>query len=424
MSGLSGAGTLPELFAALGQPSSLGELGLLVLALGAAWLIVRQAKGARPGSILFGERGFDGLLFPLLALALALAARWAMRHAAPAVVLKIAIPILASLALIRLAVRVLHVAYPDSPRVRLLERTISWLVWAALALWMTDLLPLVLVELEAIHWRMAGIDLDARHVLEGLVSAALVLVFSLWLSASIEVRLLAATGIDLSLRKIAANAVRGVLLLIGLLVAMSAIGIPLATLSVMGGAVGVGIGLGLQRLAANYLSGFVILAERSLQIGDMVKVDGFEGRIVDISTRATVIRALNGHEAIVPNEQLTSQRVERASPQRSRIAVTTTLMVDPAADIEVLLPALAQAAAGADRVLADPPPSAMLSMFALDGLELTVLFWIADPENGQLNVRSEVNRALLKRLREDGVTLPVPQRAVRPLPIDESAPPA
>jgi small-conductance mechanosensitive channel len=278
--------------------------------------------------------------------------------------------------------------------------------------------------LEAIHWRMAGIDLDARHVLEGLVSAALVLVFSLWLSASIEVRLLAATGIDLSLRKIAANAVRGVLLLIGLLVAMSAIGIPLGTLSVMGGAVGVGIGLGLQRLAANYLSGFVILAERSLQIGDMVKVDGFEGRIVDISTRATLIRALNGHEAIVPNEQLTSQRVERVSPQRSRIAVTTTLLVDHTADIEVLLPALATAAATADRVLADPPPSAMLSTLGLDGLELTVLFWIDDPENGQLNVRSEVNRALLKRLREQGVTLPVPQRAVRPVPVDESAPPA
>jgi hypothetical protein len=112
LSGLSGAGTLPELLAALGRPSSLGELGLLVLAIGIAWLIVRQARGARPGSILFGERGFDGVLFPLLALALTLAARWAMRHAAPAVVLKIAVPILTSLALIRLAVRVLHVAYP------------------------------------------------------------------------------------------------------------------------------------------------------------------------------------------------------------------------------------------------------------------------------------------------------------------------
>jgi small-conductance mechanosensitive channel len=413
LSGLSGADTLAELFTALARPASMGEIGLLALALALAWLMVRLTRREHSGSILFGERGFDGVLFPLLALLLTLIARWAMRHAAQAVVLKIAVPVLASLVVIRLAVRVLHVTYPDSPRVRLLERTLSWLVWGALVLWITDLLPLVLLELEDIHWRMAGVDLNARHVLEGVISASVVLVFSLWLSASIEMRLLAASGIDLSVRKIAANAVRAGLLLVGLLLAMSAVGIPLGALSVLGGAVGVGIGFGLQKLASNYVSGFVILAERSLRIGDMVKVDGFEGRIIDISTRATTIRALNGHETIVPNEMLISQRVERAALQRSKIAVLTTFQVGYDTDLAALMPQLVAAAAAVPRVLADPAPSALLSAFGVDGLELTLMFWIADPENGQGNVKSAVNLALLALLRRQGIEIPVPQRAQR-----------
>jgi small-conductance mechanosensitive channel len=145
----------------------------------------------------------------------------------------------------------------------------------------------------------------------------------------------------------------------------------------------------------------------------MVKVDGFEGRIIDISTRATTIRALNGHETIVPNEMLISQRVERASLQRSKIAVLTTFQVGYDTDLAALMPQLVAAAAGVPRVLADPAPSALLSAFGVDGLELTLMFWIADPENGQGNVKSAVNLALLGRLRELEVQIPVPQRAQR-----------
>ena len=141
----------------------------------------------------------------------------------------------------------------------------------------------------------------------------MVLVIALWISAAIEKRLLRGSGDDLSIRKMAANLVRALLLFVGLLLAMSAVGIDLTALSVLGGAVGVGIGFGLQKLAANYVSGFVILAERSMRIGDNVRVDNFEGRITDITTRYTVIRSATGRESIVPNEMLITQRVENLS---------------------------------------------------------------------------------------------------------------
>jgi small-conductance mechanosensitive channel len=324
------------------------------------------------------------------------------------------VPILASLVIIRVAVRVLRVAFPNSGLVRVIERTISWLVWIALVLWVTGLLPLVLVEMEAVQWKLGGASVSLRSLLEGALSALVVMVVALWISAAIEARLLAgAVSSNLSLRKIAANAVRALLLLVGVLLALSAAGIPIGALGVFGGALGVGIGLGLQKLAANYVSGFVILAERSLRIGDIVKVDGFEGRISDISTRFTVIRALNGRESIVPNEMLMTQRVENSSLADPKVSINTTVQVAYGTDLDSLMPRLAQAVAQVPRVIDSPGPGVSLLGFGADGLDLEIGFWILDPQNGQGNVRSDVNLAILRTLNDAGVEIPYPQRVLR-----------
>jgi small-conductance mechanosensitive channel len=235
-------------------------------------------------------------------------------------------------------------------------------------------------------------------------------------SSAAEARLLAGATDNLSIRKMAANALRAVLLFVGLMFALSAAGIDLTALGVLGGALGVGIGFGLQKLAANYVSGFVILAEGSMRIGDMVRVDNFEGRISDISTRYTVIRALNGRESIVPNEMLITQRVENSSLADPQVSITTTLQVAYGTDLDALLPRLAAAVAAVPRVLAEPAPGVQLAGFGADGLDLAVLFWIDDPENGQGNVRSDVNLALLRTLNAAGVEIPFPQRVVHQSP--------
>ncbi|MBP6900504.1 MAG: mechanosensitive ion channel [Burkholderiaceae bacterium] len=419
---MTGLDTFSRLFTDLLRPTALAELGVLAGCLLLSYLLVRVLRpaSATATSILFGARGFDGALFPLLALALALGARFALRgQQVPIAVFHLAVPVLASLAIIRTAVRVLHAAFPASTVVRLAERSFSWFVWIVLVLWLTGLLPLIQDEMEAVQWKIGGATVSLRSLVEGALTAVAVMVAMLWLSAAIESRLMAASGVHLSVRKIASNAVRAGLLLIGLLLALSAAGIPLGALGVMGGALGVGIGLGLQKLAANYVSGFVILAERSLRIGDMVRVDNFEGRITDISTRYTVIRAANGRESIVPNELMITQRVENCSFTDPTMALSTMVQVAYGTAVEALMPQLVAAMAGVPRVLADPAPSVQLSNFAADGLELTLVFWIADPENGQGNVRSAVNLAVLRALDAAGIEIPFPQRVMHTL-----APPA
>ena len=406
-----------DLLVSLTAPGALLELAVLAGCLVLAWGVVRLIRGAEvpQGSIWFGRRIVDGVLFPILALALAYGAKLALQATAQPAVFKLAVPMLISLVVIRLSVRVLGVTFPEARWVRILERSISWLAWIAVVLWVTGVLPLAMEALDQLSWKIGNSRMSLRNLVEGLLSAGLVMMVALWVSAAIEKKLLRGSGSSLSLRKMAANLVRVALLFVGLLVALSAVGIDLTALSVLGGAIGVGVGLGLQKIAANYVSGFVVLAERSLRIGDMVKVDGFEGRITDIRTRYTVIRALNGRESIVPNEMLITQRVENSSLADPKVSINSTVQVAYGTDVRALQHKLETAIGAVPRVLEAPGPQVQLSEFAADGINLNLSFWIADPENGQGNVRSEVNLAVLDLLNAEGVEIPFPQRVVHGL---------
>ena len=406
---------LIELLDGLTHVGALKELAALAGCIALAWLITAQLRRLLDvdGSVLFGRRLVDGVLFPVLALVFALLAREAVRTFMKPALFKVAVPILLSLVVIRLTARVLSAALPGSRWVLAVERTVSWIAWIAVVLWITGLLPKALVELEGVHWKVGGASVSLRNFIEGGITAGVVLVLTLWLSAALERKLTQGSGANLSTRKMVANLIRIVLLVVGLLLALSAVGIDLTALSVLGGAIGVGIGFGLQKIAANYVSGFVILAERSLRIGDMVKVDTFEGRITDIRTRYTVIQALNGREALVPNELLITQRVENATLTDRASLISSPLQVAYGTDVAALLPSLEAVIVAVPRVLAKPAPSVQLAGFGADGLDLLLNFWISDPENGQGNVRSEVNLAVLRALGEAGVEIPFPQRVLR-----------
>ena len=397
------------LLAALMRPGTLLEVGLFSLAgLGALLLVqwLRVSTQSNHRSVWFGQRGFDGVLFPLLLLVLAWLIRWLLERGMPVPFLRLAAPVLLSLLLIRSAVKVLQLNFANGPMVRVFEQSISWLVWIALALWMTGLLPAMLTELEEVSWKVGSAHLNLRIVLEGIVTSGAVMVVTLWISSGIEARLLRdSSGSELSLRKAASNATRGLLLFVGLMVAMAAVGIDITTLSFLGGAIGVGIGLGLQRLAANYISGFVILTERNLRIGDHVCVDGFEGRITAINARYTVVQAATGRESVLPNEMLITQRVENFSLASPHVFQTTTVVVGLKSDVALVQSLLLAAAVQQKRVLKDPAPAVMLSSFTPIGLEFTVAYWLADLENGQGNLRSDVNLTILESLRARGVSI-------------------
>lgn len=390
------------------------EVGVIVGCLFLSWLIsVALARRLnQPESLWVGPTAVRGVLFPALALVLVYFATIVVERFEPVFLLRAAISVLTALALVRWTARVLAAAFPSSGLARLIEHVFSWVVFLVAVLWVLGLLPEVLAELDSVELAFGKTHVSLLTLIRGTVTASLMLVATLWISSTFEQRVLDRTVTDLSMRKVLMNVTRALLVLIGLLFALSAVGVDLTALSVLGGAMGVGLGFGMQKLASNYVSGFVILLERSLRIGDNVRVDGFEGRITDIKTRYTLIRAGNGRESIVPNESIITQRVENLSAADMRFNVTTSIGVGYDSDVDQVQSILVQAAQAQERVLKAPTPVAYLDKFGADALEFTLNFWISDPAAGTANVKSQVNIALLKGLREAGIDIPYPQRVV------------
>ena len=402
------------------QSSTWLEGLLIVAALALSYALVRlagqhfQGRG-RSASIWLGHSPLSGALWPLLALLLLLVAQGVVVHFMPVFWLRLAVSLLLSLSVIRFVARVLSYSFPHSTGMRLVERVFSWLAWGVAVLHSLELLPLVLQQLDAIRLPLGKLQISVLGLIEAGLSAGLTLVLVLWLASLLEQHLLVRWVSDLSMRKVAMNIIRVLLITVGLLLSLSWVGVDLTTLSVMGGAVGVGLGFGLQKIASNYISGFLVLIERALRIGDNVRVDGFEGRITDIKTRFTVIRASNGRESIVPNETLITQRVENLTQFDQQLLLSTTLVVGMDSDLQQVQQIFLDAAQQCPRVLAQPAPSVQLTEFVPHGLQLSLNYYIGDPENGQANVRSQVNTALLQGLRNAGVELPVPRQTLEVL---------
>jgi small-conductance mechanosensitive channel len=398
---------LQELWLDLQSPTVALELAVVALSLGVAWLIswTLGRRFTSPDSILFGRRLIDGVLFPACALVFTFGLKLLLIKFQRVPMLKVVLPVLVSLVLIRLMARVLAAVFPDSRTARAIEQVVSWFAWGVVVLWVTGWWGPMMNELDSLDFMLGKTRVSITHILEVVLTSGFALVLALWLSATIEQRLLTRAFDDLSMRKVASNTMRVLLLVIGTLFALSSLGFDLTTLSVLGGALGVGIGFGLQKLAANYVSGFVILLERSLRIGDFVRVDGFEGRVTDIKTRYTLVRASNGSESVVPNELLLTQRVENLSLESRHLLQNCTFWVGLESDVTQVQALLVRSALGVEWVLSQPEPQALLAEVAPQGLRFILSFWMEDPVNGQSLTRSRVNIEVLSALRAAGVIL-------------------
>ena len=234
------------------------------------------------------------------------------------------------------------------------------------------------------------------------------LVAALGIGSIVEARLMRAESIDGSIRIVLARFGNAVLVVVAILIAMRLVDIDITVLSVFGGALGVGLGLGLQRIASNYVSGFIILLDRSLRIGDVITVDKYNGSVTQIRTRCTVVRAPNGVEALVPNELLLNQAVQNFSYGDKTGNAVTRIRVAFDTDIDHAMTLMLDAATAQPRVLASPAATVILKDFGDDGIELEATYWVPDPEAGVDGLRSDVNRAVWRAFKEAGIRVPVP----------------
>ena len=427
-----------DLWADLREPEVFWQIGALVLCLGTAWWLARllrarfgdqingqldaratQLAEADARTRMFGDQlrvvggGFSRILFPLLALGFLLICRAVLARFEHVSLLNLAVPLLTAFVAVRALVYLLREVFAPSGGLAASERWIVIVVWCGVALHFMGWLPELKGAVESIGFHIGKQRISLWLILQAVASVALTLLVSLWLSHLIEGRLREAESLDSSLRAVMGRVIKALLVLIAVLTSLGLAGIDLTVLSVFGGALGVGLGLGLQRIASNYLSGFIILLDRSIRIGDMITVDKYSGTVTHINTRYTVLKAMDGTEAIVPNETLVSAPVQNLSftTRENRLAIQVTVACD--SDLEQVRGILLAAAGAHARILDEPAPVVFLTRFGADGLDLEMGFWIKDPEAGSLNVRSELNFAIWQEFKLHGVAVPFPQREVR-----------
>lgn len=328
--------------------------------------------------------------------------------------LNLAIPLLTALVAVRLVIHALRFALKPSDTLKAWERTISWVVWIGVAMHITGVLPRIHQAMDAVSFTSGTHRFSLLTVFEALTVIVLAVILALWVSQFIESRLMRMPHMDLSLRMAFTKAARTFLLVLAVLIALPAVGIDLTVLSVFGGALGVGLGFGLQKIASNYVSGFIILLDRSIRIGDMVTVDNRYGQVTQINTRYTLLRAQDGTETIIPNETLITQTVTNHSLSKPDIRVVLPIQVAYSTDLDQARDLMLAAAGAHPRVIAggDTPPKVLLREFADNGINLDLAVWIHDPEEGQLNLRSDLYWSIWDAFKKAGIEIPFPQRVV------------
>ena len=414
------ADVLVGLWQDLLQPFVLWQVVALLASLGAGWMLQRVARRRfHRGStdlnavLRFGQTGLRRVVFPLSSLVMVLVLRALLQpyHRVP--LLDLAIPLLLSLALIRFGVFALRQALGASGWLASFEKMFAVLAWSVVALHIVGWLPEVIAGLEAISFKLGTQTLTLWMLLQGGVTVLLTLLLALWIAGALERRLLAASSVDANLRAVLMRVTKTLLLVVAVLVALPMVGINLTTLSVFGGALGVGLGFGLQKIAANYVSGFIILLDRSIRIGNLISVGRDRGVVKEITTRYTLVTAANGIESIIPNEVLVASVVQNETFSDTRVNVPLNFQIGYEADVESALQVLIEVARLQPRVLQEPPPKSFLASFGDNGINLTLLYWIADPQEGVLGITSAINLEVWRRFQAAGIGIPFPQREVR-----------
>lgn len=406
-----------EALADMSKPAALWQLGIIVTACAIAWAINGVLRGYvmrnAPENWKLGIGGINRVLFPLSTFILVEIGIWVLMQWQHVSLLKLASKLLLAMAIIRLVVYAVRYIIAPGGLLKTLENTISSLIWLVLAMHLSGILPEVLEALESVKFSAGKNPMTLLLVLQALLTIVVTILFALWLSRFFENKLMRHEHLNMNMRVVLTKLLRIFFLFAAILIALSAVGLDLTLLSVFGGALGVGLGFGLQRIASNYVSGFIILLDKSMQIGDVIMVDTHYGVVSDLRTRYLVLRKLDGTEVIIPNETLIINPVINHSFSDHTARVQMPIQVSYDSSLETAMQLIQDIVMAHTRILKKPLPVTQIKGFGESGINLMLSIWIPDPEEGSAALQSEIYLEIWRSFQANKISIPFPQREVR-----------
>jgi small-conductance mechanosensitive channel len=373
-------------------PAVLWQAGAIIVALITAWMINgalrKYVMQHAPEQWKLTIGSLNRVLFPLSCLIILLASQLLLSNWQHTSILQLASRLFLAMAAIRVMVYLLRYLFSPGGWLKTLESLIAWSIWGILALYLTGLLPQLLQALEDTHFNIGKNPVNMLLVLQALLTVIVTIFIALWISRLFENKLMRAEHVNVNLRVALGKIIRIILLFVATLVGLSAVGLDITLLSVFGGALGVGLGFGLQRIASNYVSGFIILLDKSMQIGDVISVDKHYGMVSDMRSRYMVLSKPDGTHVIIPNETLITMAVINHSltEHKGRVQIELAISVD--SPLELALQLMQDIAKQHTRVLKTPNAVARIKGFSEHGVGITLTVWVADPEDGVLGLQS------------------------------------
>ncbi len=295
----------------------------------------------------------------------------------------------------------------------LLSRAIAAVVWLVVALDIVGLLGATEDALDGFALTLGALRISLLGVLKAGFLLAILLWAAVALSRLVQARINQITGLSPSVQVLIANLLKITLVVLAVLVALNTVGIDLTALAVFSGAVGVGVGFGLQKIVSNLISGFILLLDRSIKPGDVIEIEDTFGWITSLGARYVSVRSRDGKEYLIPNEDLITHRVVNWSYSSPLVRLDVPFGVAYGSDLRRVRELAVAAAGQPSRVLKKPPPACHVTAFGDSAVDLVLRVWIEDPSNGVTNVKGEVFLALYESLAANGIQIPFPQRDIR-----------
>lgn len=408
---------LQEIVTDITTPAGLWQLVIILSSCAAAWAIngLLRARVMRhaPEHWKLGIGGINRVLFPLSTLLFVLIGKLILANWQHTSLLLLASKLLLAMAAIRLIVYAVRYITEPGGMLKTLENSIAGTIWILLALHLSGILPEIFSALEEIEFKIGKNPVNLLLALQGVLTVLVTIFIALWCSRIIENRLMRVNNINMNLRVVLTKLLRVILLFIAVLIALSAVGLDITMLSVFGGALGVGLGFGLQRIASNYVSGFIILLDKSMQIGDVVTIENHYGVVSDLRTRYLVLRKLDGTEVIIPNETLIITPVINHSFSDHKARVQMPIQVSYDSELELAMQLMRDTAVRHPRVMVEPAPAVQIKGFGESGIDLMLTVWIPDPEEGSAALQSEIYLEIWQAFKQNNISIPFPQREVR-----------
>jgi len=395
---------------------TLWQLCAILVALGLSFfsnqIIKNYVVGSAVNNWKMATDGLVRIISPIIILVVLLFSKIYLDTFQTTPFLHIAISLVNALIVIRLGVYFIRYLIKPRPWIRALENTIASLVWVIVALYLFGLLSPIRETLDQVQFSFGDNNFSLFLVFQVIFGSALAVLFAVTLGQFIENRLMKIDQLDMNARVMLNKVFKITLYVVAVVVALSSIGLDLTFLSVFGGAFGVGLAFGMQKIASNYVCGFIILLDKSIHIGDILMVGEHYGVVTLIRSRYTVLRKLDGIEVIIPNETLISENIinHTLTDRKSRISIDVQISYKSSVDkaFEILL----NSAKNESRVLNDPAPSVFLMKFADSGIDLMLSFYIVDPEEGSWGLKSDIYREIWNEFQKHNIEIPYPYRTV------------